>query len=538
MKAHNSKIEEYLLFIDTFAYVILVFLLVLYSIFASNFSEIHIQLPLINLPVFVGEIVLGILLILAVLKYYIVSGAGRLDSRTSLWILLIMGFILLKAFFGYRHWQALALRNAAMFYYFFYAVLTFFFYNFEVFQNTTVKILGISVLFLVPILRLSHEYYLFSYLCLILFLAAQASSLRMKVLIVIFLIIFFPFHQLFETSRGALVGIFSGAAFIILFLSYLFWKKNWISVLFSTALFLLIVFVGYVYMGDVTKSRFQSTLDFKGWIKHYHYMLAKADESLLTYKPHEFELRLYQVNATAKLNTQDEFDQFIKKTKTILPVVTPSKISLIELNRELNEDVAQFKLSKEARDGRGNSFQDRSLDEFYSNSGFRNERLMSVGNLVWRFILWRDLLDDFQKMLKKPTVLLFGFDFGRPIRSKRLEASGRAYPVQTGWLEPHNSVLHILYRGGLIGFLFLLVALRAFWKKTMVMLETKSLGGVLLLSIVIYWFVFSLSLVVLELPHYAIPFWCLTGLAFAYLFKESGFSRVSIKPPKKTYPLA
>ena len=57
---------------------------------------------------------------------------------------------------------------------------------------------------------------------------------------------------------------------------------------------------------------------------------------------------------------------------------------------------------------------------------------------------------------------IFGIDFGKPFRSltleklRDIEGTGWCIGEWVGWLEPHNSYIHILYRAGIIGLIFIM----------------------------------------------------------------------------------
>ena len=142
----------------------------------------------------------------------------------------------------------------------------------------------------------------------------------------------------------------------------------------------------------------------------------------------------------------------------------------------------------------------RDIDDVYNNSFFR-------------LVIWNDMIDEFLKH-----GAWFGMNFGRPQRSTSIEILNwtQTEILRDGWITPHNSFLHIIYRGGIIGlgmvvamFLFLLTGIKNFLKK-------ESFVGVLISGIFIYWFILSNFLVFLEFPYNAIPFWTLAGIALAY----------------------
>ena len=134
-------------------------------------------------------------------------------------------------------------------------------------------------------------------------------------------------------------------------------------------------------------------------------------------------------------------------------------------------------------------------------------------NICFRMFIWRDLIDELKR--EKP---LFGFDFGRPFRSVSLEILGwgESEWLRDGWISMHNSYLDIVYRAGILGLLFvasfittIIIMVRRFFHK-------RSLKGVFLFGILVYWFVAANFGEVLELPYTAIPVWSLFGAILAY----------------------
>jgi len=139
-------------------------------------------------------------------------------------------------------------------------------------------------------------------------------------------------------------------------------------------------------------------------------------------------------------------------------------------------------------------------------------------NILFRIFIWRDILMQLRE--EKP---LLGFDFGKPFRSKNLEILNWAAGdwKRDGWITAHNSYLHILYRAGIIGILFILTIFVVLFRMIRKSLHLQSINGLLLCGILINWLVAANFLVILELPYNAIPFWSLFGMTFAYLGKKN-----------------
>ena len=137
----------------------------------------------------------------------------------------------------------------------------------------------------------------------------------------------------------------------------------------------------------------------------------------------------------------------------------------------------------------------------------------AYGNQVFRFLIWRDMFWEFMK--DHPW---FGFSFGKPQRSLSLEVlrMGEVDWMRDGWIAPHNSFLHILYRGGIMGLALILAIIWLIVGLTKDFLHARSWRGGLLISGLISWIIMAQFGVILELPYNAIPFWSMFGFALAY----------------------
>ncbi len=114
---------------------------------------------------------------------------------------------------------------------------------------------------------------------------------------------------------------------------------------------------------------------------------------------------------------------------------------------------------------------------------------------------------------------LFGFHFGKAFRSISLEILnwGLGDWARDGWVSPHNSFLHVIYRTGIIGLAAIVTVLTVLLKMIKRSIQCRSLKGILLCGIVINWFTAANFLPMLELPYTAIPVWAIFGLAYAYV---------------------
>lgn len=76
---------------------------------------------------------------------------------------------------------------------------------------------------------------------------------------------------------------------------------------------------------------------------------------------------------------------------------------------------------------------------------------VAYNNIFFRLFIWRDMLNEL-----KMKSAWWGVDLGQPQRSPSIEILGWATVEwrRDGWITPHNSFLHMIYRGGIVGLLF------------------------------------------------------------------------------------
>jgi hypothetical protein len=140
---------------------------------------------------------------------------------------------------------------------------------------------------------------------------------------------------------------------------------------------------------------------------------------------------------------------------------------------------------------------------------------VSVVNNIWRLLVWRRMLTDFEA--GHPLV---GAGVGKPWFYPALYQTRFHYGEEREGLDPHNSFLNVMYRYGAVGLVLFLSAivavLIAVWRALRIQ---PSLGDPLLEGLVLFFAysaVFACFTVSLEGPSYAMPFWMSLGLVYAY----------------------
>jgi len=137
----------------------------------------------------------------------------------------------------------------------------------------------------------------------------------------------------------------------------------------------------------------------------------------------------------------------------------------------------------------------------------------AINTILFRFYIWKDMLAELYR-----GKAVWGMNWGWPQRSPSIETLGWASLEwgKDGWITPHNSFLHFIYRGGIIGALLIVVLLSILIFLTIDFVKMKSSVGILLMSSFVYWLAMVSFSVWLEFPYGAIPFWALLGLTIAY----------------------
>ncbi|MDP2652737.1 MAG: O-antigen ligase family protein [Candidatus Omnitrophota bacterium] len=244
-------------------------------------------------------------------------------------------------------------------------------------------------------------------------------------------------------------------------------------------------------------------------------LFGQTKESLERQKDHILDSARMSFQKYFELLEKDITERFEQKLTDVVQAVRQG-VDAVTLSAE--EDL-QTSLEKES---------DKNFDRFVAGLESRRKDVVlkvslqqadrslevAVNNILFRLFIWRDMTREFVRENK----WLTGMNFGKPQRSPSIEILGWASVewYRDGWITPHNSFLHMIYRGGLMGFALaggLVVVLAGL---TAAFLRRKSIVGGLLVSVLIYWFMLAQTLVFLELPYTAITFWSLLGITAAY----------------------
>lgn len=485
------------IFIDTIDYLGLFFLgsfSVGYSILNRSFAQIHLELPFLDFPVFIGELLFAVCLLLFILKA--VLGGIKIGEKKDLlfWggIGLYVVFVLAKALSGYKHFGPLAFRNAALFYYPLFAVFAASFFNSKFFNKITIPLMLVFLMGSLLIRFLNcYAYFIFTYGLLALLLIMHFKSLALRIGLSGVLLFFSPFLFFCRNARADLIGSLAGAFVLVAF--FLITKMRHAKVQNGIILAVFICLMVFSVKTFAKKEDVKSFTNIKNSIKSFQYANKRIAEGKRNYTPEKISVQVYQ---------QDESIGFFrprqKKIKSDVLVTAQASPTPVE---PAPQPVAAPSLTLPAAPVAVIPLPEVVLD---------NE---PVNNAIWRLLIWQEMLENV--WLINP---VWGVDFGKPFRSASIEILGwnRLEIRGVGWLEPHNSYVHIIYRAGLLGVLFILSFLTAFVQIVIRFARNKSTPGIFLVSILTYWLIAANFLVCFELPFFAIPFWSLFGLIYAY----------------------
>ncbi len=438
---------------------------------SSTFAELSIQFSFLNFPIFIGEVLtlfcLGLLFIKSELK---VRNLKRWQYVLAAYIC----FVLAKTFLGYCIWGPLALRHAALFYYPIFVVFGFSFFKREYFKEEIKYFISALIMGLFVYGEIFH-YINFT---LVIVGVVTTFSIRNKVLRYVLLSIFLfltPYEKLFHTSRMMIVANLTSMAFLIVFLMpSLRIKKRIRFVVIVLSMFLVVLGVREF----PNKAAFKSIISFNKMQEAFNFY----DERV------QLEKNRYQF---VKLNESAVYNPNTKK-----------------------------RTKNQRKSGEEGSSSIKPVDE---KEEYVKRFHGDVNNAVFRLFIWRDMLE---RMTEKKSLL--GFDFGEPLRSISLEILkwGSGEWTRDGWIAAHNSYLHIMYRTGIVGILFIIVCLGLLGKMVFGFIVFKSVKGILLSSTLIGWMVAANFLLIFELPYSAIPIWTLYGVVLAYYHSLIGENKL------------
>lgn len=485
-----------------------------YVLFYRPFAKLHLDLPVLNIPVFIGEILFIICSTLVLPK------AKALPKRTIYLLIAYIVFIIVKTLAGYVHWGPLAFRHAALFYYPLFAVFSYSFFRKDLFSN---KLKVILIILLLLMFKFVIFYYYFILTCsiLVLILIKSYSGRKTRYLFYLALLLAFPYRFFFETARTFMVSGLVSLLFILIFLLCILKLKK------GYKLLTLFIFTAFIVVGSVkiaNKDHLKSLMGFGELQKRYNARKMLIQELGKSFVAKKYKINLYnpvyEDRAKPDLDfrkIQELIDQTTKPENENKPQIPAQSVQ--EPNKNPSSSVSMPESSKPEEPYTKNneelvSGQDSPL---LTKVPEKRDLETDYANSLFRIFIWQDALNDI--MNYKP---VFGFDFGRPFLSRSLEVTNWAISDwgRDGWVCFHNGYLDIIYRSGMLSLVFFCFIFSLIFIMVKKSFQIKSVNGILLAGALINWFVAANFLEILEMPYTAIPLWSLFGVTWAYLFKN------------------
>ena len=615
MDKTNIKSGVYTRAIDAVGLLSIAAFSMCYLLFWSNFAELHIELPFLGAPVFVGEMLLFTCAVLLILKWTLS------DFKFRRWHYLLLAYLLwvsIKSFQGYGEFGQLSFRNAALFYYPFFAVVCYHFYERKYFNQKMLLALVLVFIAAQAIIGFS----MFSIFPLTILFLAAALKIKKKssrYFAVILLLPLLPYKQVLQSGRS----IFFTTAIICVFLTGAYFFIAVRIKLRHKLLFLVLVFFLYNTV-EMNNRRIKSLVTPVFLFEQFKRQDAIIQKEKKYFQPQNIPVKLFNKNHPRDLNNnvyirklnlmiderkknRDVYSKYIFSTvkkelsdlnaaaafqlarykdmvdNLLAPAAAALKKRLSGIVDDLNNILRQqcdkmllsmdalmrgeitaadfidnvetitkahaghldkYKtnieglnaghgvISKEERIALNTYLQgivlcaENSLDEqkkivLDRLTDFQGRHMdlprtlnTEYDNVLFRLFIWRDMFSEL-----KGRDAWFGVSFGKPLRSISLEIlnKGTGEWSKDGWIAPHNSFFHMIYRAGILGFLIVIAIFISIAYLTVRFIKLKSLTGILLIGVLSYWIIMANFGVVLELPYQAIPFWSLSGLTLAYL---------------------
>ncbi|MDE2232138.1 MAG: O-antigen ligase family protein [Candidatus Omnitrophica bacterium] len=431
------------------------------SVLGAAFARLHLTLSFLNFPIFIGEGLMLFCLGIACWSVYIEQ--NRLSNQQRLF-LAYLGFIALWA--GYDYCKSggspLALRNGELFFYPVFAFFAYIFYRPSFFSQKTVQVL-LALLLIVSCMVGGVPGFFFIYFILFFAVLFAMFSAPWKYLFSSVALLLWPYSLFFSGARTWLVSsVLSGLFLIFLFLRY-FINLNKMGKFLSGVVAVAVLLGMAFHFADKNGLRTLTTP--VQIVRDY-----RRVENLIRQESPSFHPQILQVYSYNHYHVQGGLEVLFKKN---------------------------FKKEYTAKNEKVIS---RNLQTAYND-------------ILFRLLIWQDML---QELWENKSV--FGVGLSHPQRSKSIEILNWASSEweNVGWITPHNSFLDMIYRAGLIGGSVIFVIFRILFELIRDFVGARSVTGVLLSGIIVYGLISANFLLILELPYYAIPFWCIFGVTMAY----------------------
>jgi hypothetical protein len=467
----------------------------LYIYYDRHFAETTIHVNGLGFPIFIGEIILAGVFLLCLLRQWILKEPFL--QKYVFWI--IFGcVILVKAGRGYFIHGPLALRDAALCYYSFFALITFHCFNPTVLKRFYPWVIGIVLggwFFHLP-----GNYWVWGYSAVGWLAIRQVSHQKLRWGLYALLGLLIPYTYLFHTSRMMVLANLCSLAAVVVCLILL--NGNRIGkTKIITALAVLFFCVGYELSGN---PKVLTIFKASNFFETYNLYSNLAANRLKTYQPLPIKPKIY--NPQSKSST--EAMPVVPIPAEVVKVQPPSSPKASDRKSKKNTAIS-FSTNTPSNDVPLDALKSM-ISQFVVDPTMPDTH--AYNDAIFRVFIWQDMWDDLRE--QRP---IFGFDFGKPLRSKRIEVLGWGMGEwsRDGWVAAHNSYFNLIYRLGILGVILIGIYFWMLGQMGKVFFKAQNWEGIVLFSVVLGWSLAANFLLIFELPYTAIPFWSLVGITKA-----------------------
>jgi len=519
--------KKYKLNVEFIGLILIGVIILAYAVFSKSFAELHLKLPFLDFPIFVGEILLLLCLILFCMKF---QKNPQTLKKWHYWVIAYFIFVIIKALYGYLAWGPLALRHAALLYYPVFAVFGYAFYQRDFFDEK-IRALLLFLIVMILVIGKMHVNWPPTLMIAGLILIRKISFKTVRLVAFLIFLTIVPYSRFFLTSRMMIVANLLSGLYLIVTLPMIIRVKKGLKLV----IVLLIAGVTLFALFNIASlDSLRSITNFKKIAlvfserdaviqKNVENFIFKKRGKIQLYNP-ERNIHIDEAERKDYYQTKAEIKQIIlaKMGEEIESFsLTPSDSEIEELKQKI-QTISVDRLDKQYPEAIVDAAKSEVEKDFVKKlqAPSPDEQMSSKTkvwardeNAVFRIFIWRDMLVDLAKEMP-----ILGFDFGKPFRSVSLEVLnwGTGDWDRDGWISAHNSYLHMIYRTGIIGVSLIMVILIVLLMMIKKFIITKSFTGILLCGIIINWFVTANFLVTFEVPYTAIPIWTIYGMTFAY----------------------
>ncbi|MBL8012451.1 MAG: O-antigen ligase family protein [Candidatus Omnitrophica bacterium] len=473
--------------------VLSVFCLKYVTYSGRSFAEQFIKFSFLDFPIFVGEFLLAYCLLLCSVRVVLT----RTQFKPWNWVLVIFyGFVFIKGVLGYAQYGPLALRDAALFYYSLFILIGYSCYRPDFFRGWIAGFFYLALFWLV-FDKPYNDFWLVPRILLGLALAYNMSDRRLGVLMAAAVLIFTPYGSFINTSRSFFLGGF--IAIVFLLISVLFLLKPAVrKPVIVCNIFLIVCLAAYIF--NFSGSRPAQGLLAIGKMRSFFQETKKEIERK---KKGFVPLTVNQVkifSPNRKVVSLQNDQKPVASSDAKIAENHPKALN----NNIITSPDAHFEDAdseiKSREPHAGNGTQTQTKPDIVTQ--------MKLGNSIFRLLLWEDAIKDIGRHRN-----IFGISFGKPFRSENLEIIRSAVNEwkRDGWIAMHNSYLNILYRGGIMGLIYIIAMIIGFGYMVRTFIVYRSLSCLLVCASLLIPFVTAFFAVALEVPYFAIPIWTLYG---------------------------